>query len=81
MHPTILMPIDPERMCIIVGQDISEDELQRLRAKFTKHKIISCCTNHAPSEGIVFAPIEMLSNTPPCAIILTPDDDWIIPSN
>lgn len=77
---TILFSIDPEHMCIIVSDGMGEDELQAIRTRFKNHKIVSCCSNHAPAGGFAFVPVEMLLNAPPCAVILTPDDDWNISS-
>jgi len=76
---TILFSMDPEGTCLIVRDDMGEDELQGLRDQFPKHTIVSCCSNHAPSGGAFMAPSLALSNLPQCAIVLTPDDNWRMP--
>jgi hypothetical protein len=76
---TLLFSLEPEESCIIASDQTGEDELQRIRDKFPRHKIIVCCANHAPVFGVFLAPIKALSNKPPCAIVLDPCDDWKIP--
>ena len=76
---TILFSMDPEGTCLIVHEDMPEEELQSVREQFPKHKIVSACSKHAPIEGVFMASSLALLNLPPCAILLTPDDGWIIP--
>lgn len=75
---TLLFNIDPESMCLVVNDQVPENELQRLREQFPKHKICVCCSNHAPLGGAIMVSIRALEGAPPCAIILTPDEDWNI---
>jgi len=78
MH-TIVFSMDPESTILIIADDYPEGDLQDLRDKFPHHKIVSCCRNHAPGNGAFMAPAAMLDNAPPCAIVLTPDDEWKLP--
>jgi hypothetical protein len=54
---TLLFSIDPERMCLVVNDQVPENDLQRLREQFPKHKICVCCSNHAPLGGAIMVSI------------------------